>query len=487
MKTNIFKQNFLMASILIFSASCSDEQQADIMEESPIEEEIVDAETIKKNAFLKDVTLLLGGALQNSKVQDEMLENMQNVDMYDQLVTLSFMLGDERMISKSEKSYLSKKGASAAKSISLFRDAIKNELSGGSESYKGIYDKYDVLPISSKSSSTAKEQTANELLELLANEELHLYYPYEELGKTSKTARPQEMLLTYSPEGYTESNEVFRVTSSPASNNRPQLQSVGVQNDDYLYGNSVLVLGYMDDCDISGRPCDFEEIYPTFAQNPNLPPPFTGGPLLLTYNVNPADIKEEDNLGTRMMQFGTKKSGWGGFGRTHLKLEVVRGSLDGNPTVVDGKVVSGPRVFPFFKTKYRMKGDKEGWWHNYSALFDEDWNMTEAEQMIAIFTNHRISFSAETDLTVKIGAEVKGGKIVPKVEATRSYTIKAKVGSAKDRLKISVSRRLALAANVGANDQYPKTRFLNGIAWNVKGPDDEKFFYIFNHYYTKLH
>ncbi|QLG45116.1 hypothetical protein [Costertonia aggregata] len=473
----------LILTLLIWS--CQNEiQNEEIIDNN--QSEFANGTSIQEDEFLKNVTLLLGKAMTNTKVQEEMLSSMRNVDRYGELVSLSYMLGNEKTISKSEKTFLEKNVVASFRDNSTLKEVLKNELDRSNDAYFAIYEKYNIPDNVARKGETNSKKTADDLLELLANEELHLYYPYDVGEKTDKSFKSEELFLTYSPVEYTETNEVYRVINSNTGRG-PELQSVGYQNDDYLYENKVLVIGYMDDCDIPGRPCDFAEVFPIPIGDDDLPPPYNGGPKLLPYNVNPASIKEEDILSTRMMQFGTKNSGWGGFGRTHLKLEVKRGSLDGNPTVVDGKIFSGARVFNFFKTKYRMKGDKRGWWHDYKAVFDEDWNMTEAEQMIAIFTNHHLKASQEAELTAKVGAEIKDGKIVPKVEGSISYKVKVKVGASKFRTKFPISRKLALVSIVGSNDLYPETRFYKGRYWNKKTSPNEKFFYFFNHFYTKLH
>ncbi len=254
-------------------------------------------------------------------------------------------------------------------------------------------------------------------------------------------------------------------------------------DDDFLDDNPVFVLSPIDICDIDGRDCIYTEVFPVGNGDDDLPPPFNGNPKLLTYNVNHKDIEEDDIISSVMPRFRVKGKDWLGFAATHQKIEVFRGSPDGKITISGNTITAESKAYNIGYFKFRKKGVKKGWWHKVDREFDSDWNMSENEQAITIFSKHKLKGEASAELNTKAGLKLDGGKIKPVVEATVSSKVKVTVGAAKQRVKGQLSRRQVLSTIVG-NGITNETYTDGGVKYNVKKVGIFSFY--LKHYYTNL-
>ncbi|PCJ95773.1 MAG: hypothetical protein COA50_08215 [Flavobacteriaceae bacterium] len=213
------------------------------------------------------------------------------------------------------------------------------------------------------------------------------------------------------------------------------------------------------------------------------PPPYSGGPKLLTYNVNHGEIDEDDIISTVMPRFRVKGKDWLGFGRTHQKIDVYRATPDGKISVKNGTIKAESKAYNIGYFRFRKKGVKKGWWHKVDKEFDSDWNMSENEQVITVFSKHHFQGETSVELNTKAGFKLDESKITVTPSATLSSKVKITVGSAKQRVKAQLSRRQVLSTIVGkgiTNETYTD----GGVQYNVKKVGIFSFY--FKHYYTDL-
>ncbi len=164
-----------LLSVFFFTISC---------EQEPIEitdNSIEDASLKERKKFMKEASLLMGRVLVDRSVRDEVLSKMEEVDIYDELTSFSYLLSVEKSLKKSEVKHLRTGKASFAKGESLFRAKLINEVSANLSKYSYIASKLesrniDLNPISSKSD---KEDFGEGLAQLMANEDPQILYPYE--------------------------------------------------------------------------------------------------------------------------------------------------------------------------------------------------------------------------------------------------------------------------------------------------------------------
>ena len=425
------------------------------------------------NEMLREVSQLLGKVMADTGVREEVLERIRVADPLGELVSLSFLLHREEGLSRRELEALKTGKLGYKTGQNRFREALRLEVGENSAAYPTLYGLIDRKGIE-RTTSRAGEDAGEALLEALAAVGLEIYHPF---GEQVSPAKGDPLLtVTYRPMEYTESNEAFQFVSGS-----PTLVPFGPIDNDFIELNDVYIVGYLDDCDRPGADCDFVDLVP--GDEGGDPTPVPGNPKLLTYNVNHAGIEEGDILSTRFAGFRVNGRDWLGFGATHQKLAVFRGSPDGRISIEDGRIAAASNSYRIGFFRIRAKGAKKGWWYHFNEEFDDDWNMSESEQAITVFTRHHLSGSATVELNTKAGLKLDGGKIKPVAEATVGSRVKVTLGSARQRTKSQLSRRQVLSSIVGPG-VTGEVVGRDGTEWNVK--KSGIFQYYFKHYFTDL-
>ena len=430
-----------------------------------------------ENKLLKDISLLVGKALTDAEVRAEVHSKIENTDALGELVSLSFLMGKENGLSKKESTALKSGKLSLASGTNRFTEAIADEVAANGSAYKalsGYLERNGFDPTASKSIGGSREQ----LTTLLAGQNLEVYNPFtESSGAASKSE--DVFYISYRPVHYVEVNEVYR--SSGADVEGAALKPFGVVNNDFIDTHNTYILGHMDPCDLPGKTCDFVDLAPEEPEGQ--PEPITAQTKLLTYNLNHNSLGEEDIVSTRFSGFKIDGNDWLGFAASHQKIEIYRGSADGKISIKDGRISATSKSYNINYYRIRAKGARKGWWYHHNDEFDDDWNMSENEQVITLFTKHHLTGSASVELNTKAGLELKNGGIQAVPKATVSSKIKVTLGSARQRTKAQLSRRQVFATIVGPGvTQRTVTR--DGQTWNVK--KSGIFHYYFKHYYTDL-
>ena len=475
---NPIKSHFYLCLLAagLFLWSCSKEA------ESPPAPELLEIAE-PRNAFdaendlLKDISLLVGKALTDATVRAEVDSKIETADALHELVSLSFLLGMENGLSKNETTALKSGKLSLVSGANQFKKALVQEVGTNIDDYSALgahLDRNGINPSASKSVDGFSQQ----LTALLAGQNLEIYYPYEKAAGVASKG-DAVFYVSYRPVQYVEVNEVFEYTGADVE--AAALKSFGVVKNDFIDTNNVYVLGQLDECDLPNAKCDYLDLIPNEPEGQ--PEPIAAQAKLLTYNVNHTSIEEEDIVSTRFSGFKIDGNDWLGFGASHQKLEIYRGSADGKITVDEGKISATSKSYNISYYRIRAKGARKGWWYHHNDEFDDDWNMSENEQVITLFTKHHLTGSASVELNTKAGLELKDGSIKAVPQATVSSKVSVSVGSARQRTKAQLSRRQVLSTIVGPGvTQRTITR--DGNTWNVK--KSGIFHYYFKHYYTDL-
>lgn len=475
---NYKKPRFCLGVLLfgVMLSSCTKESETP----PPLElNEISEPESAyeAENALLKDISLLVGKALTDVEIREEVNSKIAKADALHELVSLSFLLGKENGLTKNETSAMKSGKLSLNAGVNQFTKALASEVATNLDAYHSLSEHLNLNGINLSASKTA-DGLSEQLSSLLADQNLEIYYPFEaETGVSSKF--DGVFYISYRPVQYVETNEVYQYNGADVE--AAALQSFGIVNNDFIDTNNVYILGQIDDCDLPNAKCDYVDLVPEEVEGP--PDPIVAEAKLLTYNVNHSSIEEEDIVSTRFSGFKIDGNDWLGFGASHQKLEIYRGSADGKISVDDGKITATSKSYNINFYRIRAKGARKGWWYHHNDEFDDDWNMSENEQVITLFTKHHFTGSASVELNTKAGLELKDGSIKAVPQATVSSKVKVSVGSARQRTKSQLSRRQVLSTIVGPGvTQMTVTK--DGKTWNVK--KSGIFHYYFKHYYTDI-
>lgn len=431
----------------------------------------------EQNLLLKDISLLVGQALTDADVRREVNSKIENADALHELVSMSFLLGLENGLTKKEARAMKTGKLRLASGVNRFRSALAEEVSAHLQDYKalsGYLSRSGINPAVSKSAEGLTEP----LTTLLAGQNLEVYYPYGQESAASAKSNGV-FYISYRPVQYVETNEVYQYSGGDFRT--AALKPFGIVNNNFIETNNVYILGKMDECDLPDAPCGYVDLLPEEPSGP--PDPIEARAKLLTYNVNHSSIEEEDIVSTRFSGFRIDGNDWLGFGASHQKLDIYRGSADGKISVDDGKITATSKSYNINYYRIRAKGARKGWWYHHNDEFDDDWNMSENEQVITVFTKHHFAGSASVELNTKAGLKLEDGNIKAVPQATVSSKVKVSVGSARQRTKAQLSRRQVLSTIVGPG-VTKMTVTKDGETWNVK--KSGLFHYYFKHYYTDI-
>ncbi len=463
---------------LLFFGCQTEEVVKDTVEENTTSIEDLQEVFVADTESYKEVALLLGKVMMDSEIRAEIDQKLNEVDSFGELASLSYLLGVEHGLMKNEIDVFALRSATSKSNENALLKAISSELQRNSSDYSNTLPSYERLY---KGGIGSKSDILQELAVLLASKEMQIYLPYDDTIISGKT-NSDDFYITFDPVVYVEENEAFKYVQTKTEKQDYTLQSIGMVDNDFLDNNPVYVIGPIDDCDIIGRTCDYVDLFPIGDEDDDTPPSYTGGPKLLTYNVNHSDIEEKDIISTRFSGFRFHDKDWLGFGATRQKFVLKRGS--GSYAISSNGIITASLSAFDVGSKFRIraKGVKKGWWYDVDHSFDDDWNMSENEQAFAIFTKHRFSTEASKELTIKGGIALKGGKATPVAEATSANKLVITVGGAKFRANMQLSRRQVLSTIVGKG-LTNETRG-DGTNWNSKNMGVFNFY--LKHYYTNL-
>ena len=422
-----------------------------------------------------EITQLMGAALSDPAVAQEVFGMMTQLDPAHPAVSLAALweinTGRLRGEDLSMDTSYQKQPTSTS---SLFISTASHLLASDPERFPRL---------SAGITSEGTVQKGSYWEHLLAEDPLQLYQLHS-ADKSVSSAKSEGLItLTYVPDFETQSNEAW-TWDGPGSTPT----SAGMVTNDGLFEEAIWVLGPIDPCDLSGGKCDAVEVFPTeqYASQQGagyLPPPTSAVPLLLPYNVDHEDVLEQDVLSTVIPMIKLNTRSWLGFGATHQKLSFWRASPDGVPSISNGVVVPSGKNYAIGKIRFRAQQASMNLWHPVYLEFDADWNQSENEELLVVFSEHHFSGSASTSAELSAGFDLKEGKIIPTPKATVKVGVTIKAGGTKLRGQQVFSRRQVLATIVGPGLTGLEVTHGN-VSYNVKKVSELDFF--FTHYYTDL-
>ncbi|WP_396601977.1 hypothetical protein [Algibacter sp. R77976] len=334
-------------------------------------------------------------------------------------------------------------------------------------------------------SKTSNEDVINSILENLVDENLEIYVPSKEL---ENAVNDEVFYVSYTASYYTKTNEAFKYGNTLANkeNSKINTDPIVVEiDDDFIEVNKVYLIKPIDECDIQFQKAAKVSGCAGTGGGGNPPDPIEEGPKLLKYNVNHTTIEDKDILSTRLGWFRVRGTSWMGFGGSHQKLAIHRGSPDGKITVSGSQVIPEAKAYTVANFKVTRRTVRKENWRKVNVEFDDDWSLSENEQAITVFTKHNLKGEAETELSVKTSYKVVNGELTPTTEPTVSSKVTTKESAAKFREKRALSRRQVLATIIGLG-VTGKTLYDedDDVDYNVKVAG--KFEYVLKHYYTDI-
>lgn len=432
--------------------------------------------------LIRETALIVGEVLSNKEVKNEVLNSMIMIDEYNSLISFSYLLGDQSRLMKNEATLISANKSLKSPDNSMF----KSELLKVANSNKSIlphWSKYIEKSISkleymnSKSSSNYAEQ----LIDLLILKNYQLYFPYAEVNTKITSKNDQDSYyITYDPLKDVLTNEAFEIDNSSDT-----LRSIGQIDDDFVDVNQVFIISPIDECDLNSSTCDYESFTEQKATLNDIVQTST----LLTHNVNHFEVKEEDVLSVVMPAFKIVGKDWLGLFAANQKIILYRASADQTPKVVNGKIDVASSGVPISgKIKIRRRdvlGD--GVWQLVNLIYDDDWNMSENEQKLQIFSKHNFHVKATVNIKTKAGFNLDKGVIKVDPVVTVESNIEISEPHAENRFTIPFNRKAYLTTIVGngiTNEFQPTLVDTAMIDFNVKRYGPFKFY--LNYYYTDL-
>ena len=418
-------------------------------------------EQIDKKELLKETSILFGRLISNNNVQKEVFTKMKEVDEDDESVSFAYLLGNEKSLKKNEvKVY--KNSKIFKQSRNLFKTALAEEFQKNEEHYN-ILTKAIEENINAKVGSATVNDIANNLTELLVNEEMQIFYPYGGENFANDDTTVSDYYVSYDPLNAANTNEAFQFLNDSGTYN-----TITTMQNSFVDTHPVFLIVPIDDCDIPGRACDFVDLVPIGSNNGgDVPPPLEGDPVVLTTNVNHNLIPEGDIISSRIPYIRINGTSWMGFAGTHQKLSFYRGSPDGVVTSSNGTFVAGAKGYPVkLKIKVKRKYVRRKNWLTFDAEFDPDWNMSENTEAMAVFSIHNFSAEVSAELSIKAGLKMDStGAFKPNAETTISGKVKVKSKHSKFRGKVEMSRRQFLSTIIG-NGITGQTIHSNGSSYN---------------------
>ncbi len=450
--------------LLLFIVSCTHER-IELAEKTP-EQEII-----------REIALIVGTVLQNPAVTNEVLTAMTIVDEYNELVSITFLMGSRNNLKKNEIAAVSSFSNKNAGNT-VFKNAVVNEFSSRKNNYPALSRAIkERFPESVRLKSSAFHEF-DYLAELLEDDGYQIFFPYSQNRDIQEPL--ESYYVSYDPLNGSDHNEAFLFESG-----KQDYIIIDVIDNDFADLNPVFGIIPIDPCDIPGEPCEFIELFP-YQSSANLPPVFENEATLLTYNVNHNHMTDDkDMITTRIPKIRILGTSYMGFLGTHQKLTLQRGAGEGNITFSNGQIVASgvPHTIGYIRTHRNNIKGKNPKWLAFSGNFDSDWRMSKHSQAMAVFSNHNLKGTAKITAGYKSGFKIgSDGKIEAYSEWSGNGEVTLTEGGAKFRALNEISRRQALATIVGNHSTY--THEDGGVHFNVKQVGIVEFY--FKHWHTSF-
>lgn len=396
-------KKLLLFFLLIGILSCSNEENYDskIIEENNLEAVFDELKKTDYDNILNEYSQLIGNTLKQTEVRKFVDESLDPLTEFGDKVSLSYLLGSPNGLRENEPE---KFVSSKTSKDNPFTKQLRKEVKHQRKQLKHVLQKYNV-----EQKSLNDENVINFILESLSQEDLEIYVPSKEL---ENEVDEDVFYVSYEPSYFTKTNEAYKYESNTFSKSDIEREAV-VIDDDFIEDNKTYIVKVIDPCEQlyeEGEPNQCLMKAPTEKRPPEPLDP-NSVPKLLTYNVNHTTVEQKDILSTRLAWFRVKGKGWLGFAASKQKLSIHRGTSDGATTISGGEIVPGAKGYKVANLDITRRAAVKHYWREAYVEFDDDWQMSENEQAIAIFSRHNIGSEASTELSAKTSYKVVDGEL----------------------------------------------------------------------------
>lgn len=450
---------------------------------SEINESNISQENYQKVIVMKEFSKLLGKTLLFKENREYLVDMIKERNDNSEAITVNALIG--KNIPTKEKELLNFSGL---KKKTNFKNSIKqviiHEIENNLLTYPFLAKEIEKLKTKNYQSRTS-DDIYDDLSDFFIAQGLDVYFPYEE---NFNLANENRITVTWDPMTNQDSNSGFIVNINEIESNGNGLKSsLGLNEltpidditDDYVYENATLVV----------RPAAwiggsiFIDPNPNPIATNNNPPDWAlqGWQGFLTLNVDHTKIKDEDILKVNIPKIRLMEH-LATF-LTPTTITLVRSSA--NLTTDNNNFLIFPLSADSRQLLYRhhikRRNARNHNWVEVNVLWDDDWNMHEAEHTLTWASHHTFSGTLNASGTVKLGWDVEKKKVTfePKVDINFSVRVG---GNCKLRYNNNISRRAILTQVIG--DTGAGTYNDNGVYYSVRTAD--KMQYYFKPYLTKI-
>lgn len=462
--------------ITFFVVSCSKQDEPLVQNPS--------SDNASKIEVMKEFSQLLGRTLTKDSNREYLVGLIHDRNDNSEAISVNALFG--KNVDATEARLLSKSRTSSTRKVQAnnFRTSIANEVNNNIDKYPILKSSIKKINKTAALSAKTSADIYDELADYFVAQNLDVYFPYEENFELDSvklltiTWDPLNEQLTNS--GYT---TIIDEATSKSSNARTIIRNLTpIENisDDYAYKNPTLIV--RPAAPVNGFVINSVPISSTPNATP-MPPSwaFQGWQGFLTFNVDHTKILEADVLKVSIPKIRLKEHLATLF--TPTTITIIRSSA--NLVTDSGNFL----VFPLTsdskhlvtKMDIKRKDARNKNWIEVNILWDDDWNMSEAEHNLTWASHHTFRGSLTATGNVKLGYDVEKKKVTfePKIDVAFSV----KVGNnCRLRYNNNVSRRAILTQVVG--DTGAGTIADNGVDYSVRTADVME--YYFKPYLTKI-
>lgn len=469
---------FFVAIATLTLISCN--RQEENLEPSSTE---LSLENKKKVEVMKDFSKLLGKTLVEKQNREYIESLIKDRNDNSEAITVNALLG--KKIPTQENRLLQRsKNTKKSFQTNSFREAIIKELKNNLKEYPSLQSELKKNK-SNSVASRSSDEIYDDLSDYFVEQGLDVYFPYEE---NFVLADESKITVTWDPmtgqdtnSGYVAMVKDVQIArnSSTSRIGLQELTPIDNISDDYAYQNATLVV----------RPATWIDGGIITDPNPNPtvtannPPDwsFQGWQGFLTFNVDHTKIKDEDILKVNIPKIRLMEH-LGTF-LTPTTITLVRSSA--NLTTDNNNLLIFPLTADSRQLLYRhhvkRRDARNHNWVDVNVLWDDDWNMHEAEHTLTWASHHTFSWSLDATGTVKLGWDAEKKKVTydPKID----INFKVRVGgNCRMEYNNNVSRRAVLTQVIG--DTGAGTYNDGGTNYSVRTAG--KMQYYFKPYLTKI-
>jgi hypothetical protein len=445
------KKLSLFLLLFLFIMSCNNKSEIEDLQQLE--------QSINKEK-LKEVSKLIGLTLKDKHLRIRILQEVKEIDAYGKSVSIAYLLGKDEKVSTYEKRLISKistKAISARESKStLFKNALVNTYNTNIEDFPIIMEELK----SSYSSTSSSTKRNNELVEYMVDNNLEIYFPYEEnfnwdttdqFSVTFEDGNPNAVHEGYMIDGI-ECDIITGIDEKYLFDN-PTIAIIPIDND-YL-GEQVAY--EIDGIEYIADPFDYSTL-------PINPPPPANPKLRLNYNVNPFGLAEDHLLTTFVPRVRVKGTDWKRTLSKALRMKIAKAGSDIaiNP---NGGITATSGTF-YFKFDISTSDLKNYRWKNVGILWEPNWHKAKSVQQKVIWGLRRNASESKLSVETKLSMDHEGN-YTPSTSITLSHTVSSGENGIFRGNK-ELNRAHSLSTIVGGSEYDNATYNYEGVNYSVR-------------------